>query len=560
MSAPDVLESFDSLPQSLREILASQGITGPTHIQARAIPAALTGRDVLAQSSTGSGKTLAFSIPVALRLQKHGGLRALILTPTRELATQVAAVLESTVSVMKLRTLAITGGASYSRQKRALQEGVDIVVGTPGRMNDLLSQGSLDLSQIESFVLDEVDQMLDFGFAEDLEKIRAQLSPKVQTLFFSATLSSEIKALARKTLKNPLEVNVISDTGNSPSTIQHAYLEVRGFAEQKALINTLLFHNPAQAMVFCKTRQECADLTDALMSRGFDAAALHGDLTQSERNQTMERFREKKLRYLIATNVAARGIDVQDLPLVVNFNVPFDLESYTHRVGRTGRNGAQGQAWTIITPSSSRAYEFIMRKLKLKPELLTVPAASEVIHRSAEIMLNELRTPREKPFSKTIDKALERTLASVSEEEKNLILREVLGRRLMKLDVYYNDDIVVHKPLVSFDGEFKERREWKSSGKKGSSQESGRSNGRFGRGGKPSRPFGGEGKSFQGKRSEGGGNPFQGKRSEGRPGGKPFQGKRPEGAQAFAPRGHSSGGAPRKPASSPRKGAEFRDQ
>ena len=251
-SAADVIENFSSLPQVLRDALAAQGITEPTSIQARAIPAALTGRDVLAQSSTGSGKTLAFALPVALRLQKHGGLRALILTPTRELATQVAAVLDSTVSSMKLRTLAITGGASYSRQRRALQEGVDIVVGTPGRMTDLMGQGVLDLSQIESFVLDEVDQMLDFGFAEDLEKIRAQLPANVQTLFFSATLSSEIKALARKTLKNPLEVNIVSAGGQSPSTIRHSYLEVRGFAEQKALINTLLFHNPTQAMVFCK--------------------------------------------------------------------------------------------------------------------------------------------------------------------------------------------------------------------------------------------------------------------------------------------------------------------
>lgn len=556
MFSQEALDSFESLPQVLRDTLAAQGITEPTHIQARAIPAALTGRDVLAQSSTGSGKTLAFALPVALRLKKHGGLRALILTPTRELATQVAAVLDSTVAALKLRTLAITGGASYSRQKRALHEGVDIIVGTPGRMTDLLSQGVLDLSQIESFVLDEVDQMLDFGFAEDLEKIRSQLSPNAQTLFFSATLSPEIKALARKTLKNPLEVNIIQESGNSPSTIEHGYLEVRGFAEQKALINALVFHNPAQAMVFCKTRQECADLTDALMRRGFDAAALHGDLTQAERNQTMERFREKKLRYLIATNVAARGIDVQDLPLVVNFNVPFDLESYTHRVGRTGRNGAQGQAWTIVTPSSCRSYEFIMRKLKLKPSLVMVPSASEVIHRSAENMLGELRTPREKPFSKTIEKAIERTLTSLSEEEKNLILREVVGRRLSKLDVYYNDDIVMQKPLVRLDGEFKEKREWRDrdSGPRGKSRDSGSSKGNFGRGKSSRPPFKG-GKPFHGKKAEGG-KPFHGNKSEG---GKPFHGNKSEGGKPFARREKFAGAAQGNGPAAPKKSQEFRD-
>jgi len=522
-SPRDVLENFESLPQALRSALAAQGITEPTAIQAQAIPAALTGRDVLAQSSTGSGKTLAFSIPVALRLKKHGGLRALILTPTRELATQVATVLETTLSSLQLRTLAITGGASYSRQKRALNEGVDIVVGTPGRMTDLLAQGALDLAQIESFVLDEVDQMLDFGFAEDLEKIRTQLSEKAQTLFFSATLSPEIRALARKTLKNPIEVNITSAGGQSPSTIRHGYLEVRGFAEQKALINALLFHNPVQAMVFCKTRQECADLTDALMRRGFDAAALHGDLTQQERNQTMERFREKKLKYLIATNVAARGIDVQDLPLVVNFNVPFDLESYTHRVGRTGRNGAEGQAWTIVTPSSSRSYEFIMRKLKLNPEVIGVPSCAEVIHRSAEMLLSELKDVREKPASKTVLKAVDRTLATLSGEEKDAILREMMSRRLEKLDVYYNDDIVVHKPLVNLKGDFKER-SWKDRGNSGGSRDRGDRNGKPKFGNKFSRG-GGSGKpgKFAGPGAGGGFGKSKGNFSDKKPGG--FKGK-----------------------------------
>lgn len=492
-------DSFEQLPAALREALAQQGITQPTVIQAQSIPAALTGRDVLAQSSTGSGKTLAFSLPVALKLKKHGALRAVILTPTRELATQVSTVLETTVRSLGLRTLAITGGSSYSRQKRALNDGVDIVVATPGRMNDLLAQGSLTLESVECFVLDEVDQMLDFGFKEDLEKIRTQLSPNVQTLFFSATLSSEIRSIARKLLKNPLEVNIVGKTGQSPSTIRHGYLEVRGHSEHKALINALLFHNPTQAMVFCKTRQECADLCDALQQRGFDAAALHGDLTQVERNQTMDRFREKKLKFLIATNVAARGIDVQDLPLVVNYNVPFDVESYTHRVGRTGRNGAEGQAWTIVTPSSCRAYESMMRQMKLKPELIAVPSCAEVVNRSAEGLLNELKLPRSKASSKTIDKAVERQFNALSSEEKEAILREMLTRHLEKLDVYYHDDVICQRPLVRLNGDFNERPAFKGA-RSGERRE-----GAFGRReGSSGRAEGGSGRGFdQRRKSEG---------------------------------------------------------
>ncbi|MEN9826244.1 MAG: Cold-shock DEAD-box protein [Pseudomonadota bacterium] len=490
----DGWETFDELPAQLREVLSAQGITRPTVIQSKAIPAALSGRDVLAQSSTGSGKTLAFSLPVALKLKKHGGLRALILTPTRELATQVATVLDSTLSSLRLRTLAITGGSSYSRQKRALHEGVDIVVATPGRMNDLLAQGSLSLEAVQCFVLDEVDQMLDFGFKEDLEKIRAQLPESVQTLFFSATLSHDIRSIARKLLKNPLEVNIVSQTGQSPSTIRHAYLEVRGHAEHKALINALLFHNPTQAMIFCKTRQECADLSGALQQRGFDAAALHGDLTQVERNQTLEKFREKKLKFLIATNVAARGIDVQDLPLVVNFNVPFDVESYTHRVGRTGRNGAEGQAWTIVTPSSCRAFESIMRQLKLKPQLIAVPNCAEVINRCTEGILQALKNPVTGTKSKTISKALERTLSLLSSEEKDAMLQEILARQLEKLEVYYHDDLICHKPIVRLNGDGGEAFSSKEKRFGGRREFSDRDN-RKSRGGfKPGQKFNGPGK------------------------------------------------------------------
>lgn len=453
-SEVEVLHSFSTLPPALAQTLEKQGITIPTDIQARAIPAALEGRSLLAQSHTGSGKTLAFGIPLAILLKqrtKHGKVGALVLTPTRELATQVSKVFETTLNSLHLRTLPITGGASYGKQKAALKVGVDIVVGTPGRIVDLISQDVLVLDDVEILVLDEVDQMLDQGFAEDLEKIREKVGQSKQTLFFSATLNRDIRKLARGILKDPIEITMGHEKATSPSTISHSYLEVRDGAEQRALVNALMYHNPEQALLFCKTKQECADLTESLLKRGFHAEALHGDLSQQDRNAALERFRHKRLQYLVATNVAARGIDLHELPLVVNYNVPFDVESYTHRVGRTGRNGKSGSAWTIVTPQTRRNFEFLMRNLKLRPEILAIPNASEILHKAAQNHIDNLATPREMPANRTAEKAAERALEKLTLEEKEALLKESLVRQLERMETYYNDEIVVKKPLVDLD-------------------------------------------------------------------------------------------------------------
>jgi ATP-dependent RNA helicase DeaD len=448
------LESFSTLPEALACTLEKQGITTPTEIQSIAIPAALSGRSLLAQSHTGSGKTLAFGIPLALLLKerkKRGNIGALVLTPTRELATQVSRVFETTLNALHLKTLPITGGASYGKQKGALKAGVDIVVGTPGRIVDLIAQGVLILDDVEILVLDEVDQMLDQGFAEDLEKIREQVGQSKQTFFFSATLNKDIRKLARGILKDPIEITTNQKEAHSPATITHMYLEVRNGAEQRALVNALMYHNPEQALVFCKTKQECAELTDSLLKRGFHAEALHGDLSQQERNAALDRFRSRRLQYLVATNVAARGIDLQELPLVVNYNVPYDVESYTHRVGRTGRNGKEGSAWTIVTPQSRRNYEFIMRHMHLRPQLLAVPNASEILHKAAENHITNLQTPRLTPPNRTAEKAALRALEKLTAEEKDMLLKESLVRQLERMETYYNDEIVVTKPLVDLD-------------------------------------------------------------------------------------------------------------
>lgn len=446
--SPDLdISDFSLLPQNLRDVLAGAGINSPTPIQAKAIPAVLSERDLLAQSQTGSGKTLAFVLPMAIKLEKHGKLRALVLTPTRELATQVAGVFKTTLSVMGLRALAITGGASYYRQKHELDCGVDVVIGTPGRICDLLDQGVLNLSELQFFVLDEVDQMLDIGFANELENIRTSVPSGVRTLLFSATLSSEIKVLARKLLNNPVEILVNNPKDQAPSTINHVYFEVRDGAEKRALINALLYYKPEQALIFCKTRLECSDLTEAFSVRGFNAAALHGDLSQQERNHTMERFRSKSLQYLVSTNVAARGIDVQNLPVVVNYSVPTDVESYTHRVGRTGRNGAEGSAWTFITPRSCRSYEYIIRSMKIVPQKMEVPSASAVAQKTADVYVGDLLRKRDLPINRNVEKAVDNAISNLSVEDKSKLLGEMLARQLEKLGSYHHDDLIVFRPI-----------------------------------------------------------------------------------------------------------------
>ncbi len=371
---------FSQLPKSIEDALTAQGITHPTPIQERVYPEAIQGRDIIAQSKTGSGKTLAFSLPSTVRLlgsASHGKPRMLVLCPTRELADQVATVFHSTFASVNIRALGVTGGASYFAQTRALSGGVDVVVGTPGRVVDLLEQGKLDLSRVEIFVLDEVDQMLDFGFAEALAAILGRLPKERQTLFFSATFNSKVTQIANQMLTNPLSIKV-EQPQSEALAIEHGYLESAPGKNLEVLMNSLLFHRPTQAIIFCRTKQECGDVHRSLVDRGIKAGVINGDLKQSERSATMSFFKQKSLQILVATDVAARGIDVAGLSHVINFNVPSGAESYTHRAGRTGRAGAVGKAWTIVAPEDARQYEFLMRRARLQPKKVTVASPEEI--------------------------------------------------------------------------------------------------------------------------------------------------------------------------------------
>lgn len=438
---------FSALPAKVQERLIEAGITSPTEVQTSAFQPILDGADILAQSMTGSGKTLAFALPTALKLAEikavtgESGVQALVLTPTRELATQVSDVFKKILSPLGVKVCAIIGGASYSRQEEMLNRGVDVVIGTPGRIQDLLDRRTLNLKKLKIFVLDEVDQMLDFGFAEDLTKIQNSFPNKVQTLFFSATISGYIGKLANELLVEPTKIKVAAQGKNSPSTISHQYLFVKPGQQLPALVNALLYYNPEQAIIFCETKKECGEVTASLIRRGFNAAQLNSDLGQNERQATMSRFRSGELRYLVATNVAARGIDVQDLPLVVNFGVPREFESYTHRCGRTGRAGASGLAWTLVTPRDIRLFINLMREVKITPELCAIPDRVDIIERVTQREIQSLTNQISNDVAPALMDVIDRALNAIPMESAHAILGGFLAQRIAGYEIYNSETI-----------------------------------------------------------------------------------------------------------------------
>lgn len=438
---------FSFLPASIQRVLQEQGITTPTPVQKAAIGPAMDGRDVLVQAQTGSGKTLAFALPIGLKLggpSRDGQPRALVLAPTRELANQVEAVFSTTLATLGLRCLSIIGGSSYARQKKTLRDGVDIVVGTPGRIADLIRQNSLQLKQIQCFVLDEVDQMLDIGFAEELNVVKDALPTEIQVLFFSATIDKQMIRVTEKMLRQPVRLDLSAEDATPPN-IEHACLLVKNDQRLGALINLLLFHAPKQAMLFCATREECREVASALESRGFNAAPLSGDLSQEAREDTLKRFHSSSLQYLVATNVAARGIDIQALPLVLNFDVPPDLESYTHRIGRTGRAGEDGRAWTLVTPQTFYRYRAHMKALELPLKHLELPSQHEILTNIAQRHLSELMQFAETPAHRNVRRITDKLLESIPPEEALELVRAVLQKHLDSLHVLDSRDLSLSK-------------------------------------------------------------------------------------------------------------------
>ncbi|NJP20596.1 MAG: DEAD/DEAH box helicase [Hydrococcus sp. CRU_1_1] len=373
--------SFQSL--GLSDIRVQQierlGFSTPTNIQTQAIPLILEGRDVVGQSQTGTGKTAAYSLPILDRIDtQNSAVQALILTPTRELAQQVAEAIKEFAGDRRLYVLNVYGGQSIERQIRSLERGVQIVVGTPGRVIDLLDRKKLILDQLRFAVLDEADEMLSMGFIDDVKKILKQTSATRQTACFSATMPREIRELVNQFLKSPATVTVEQPQAAPTRIEQHVYMVPRGWSKLKALQPILEIESPESAIIFVRTKQTAAELTNKLQESGQSVDEYHGDLSQIQRERLVQRFRDGKIRLVVATDIAARGLDVENLSHVINFDLPDNAETYIHRIGRTGRAGKTGTAIALVEPIDRRALKQIERRLRQTLEVSRIPSRSQV--------------------------------------------------------------------------------------------------------------------------------------------------------------------------------------
>jgi ATP-dependent RNA helicase DeaD len=368
-----------NIPAPILKALKELGYEAPSPIQAATIPLLMANRDVLGQAQTGTGKTAAFALPILARIDiKQQAPQALVLAPTRELAIQVAEAFQSYAAHLKnFHVLPIYGGQSYGPQLSALRRGVHVVVGTPGRVIDHIDKGSLDLSQLKTLVLDEADEMLRMGFIDDVEKILQQTPEGRQTTLFSATMPAPIKRIAKTYLRDPKEVTVAAKTGTAENITQRYWL-VAGMQKLDALTRILEAEPFDGMIIFARTKLGTEELASRLQARGFAATAINGDMAQQQRERTIEQLKNGKIDILVATDVAARGLDVERISHVINYDVPSDPESYTHRIGRTGRAGRSGEAILFITPRERGLLKSIERATRQPVAPLTLPTVKAV--------------------------------------------------------------------------------------------------------------------------------------------------------------------------------------
>jgi ATP-dependent RNA helicase DeaD len=385
------------LEAPLVDALSALGYEEPTPVQREAIPPLLAGRDLLAEAPTGTGKTAAFAIPIVQRLgaqpRRDGRPVAIVLTPTRELAIQVAEAIHRYGKPYGVRVLPVYGGQAIGQQLRGLSRGVDVLVATPGRTVDHLTRSSITLEAIEAVVLDEADEMLDMGFAEDLETILSAMPESRQTALFSATISPDIARIARRHLRDPIRVKIGVERrkGDAAARVRQVAYVVRRGDKPVALSRILDLEDPASALVFARTRGEVDELADRLAAQGHDAAALHGGMTQEHRDRVMGRFREGVLDVLVATDVAARGLDIEHVSHVVNYDIPSNPDAYVHRIGRTGRAGREGVAITLVEPRENRLLRNIENATRTRLELAPIPTVADLRERRMEVLRGTLR-------------------------------------------------------------------------------------------------------------------------------------------------------------------------
>jgi ATP-dependent RNA helicase DeaD len=398
--SPELLKAVDKM-----------GFEEAAPIQAAVIPAILAGRDVVGQSSTGSGKTAAFAIPAIEKVDPQvRAVQVLILCPTRELAVQVAEE-AAKLSLFKkgVQAVPIYGGQSYERQFRALAAGAQVVIGTPGRVMDHMERGTLKLNALKFVVLDEADRMLDMGFRDDIEHILKSVPKERQLLFFSATMPHAIQEIIRRYARDPAWINIEAIAQNAPQ-VEQVYFEVDRRSKIEALTRIIDVNDFRYGLIFCSTKIMVDELEEHLHARGYAVDRLHGDITQAQRNRVLEKFRNRGFEFLVATDVAARGLDIDDLEVVFNYDLPNDAEDYTHRIGRTGRAGKSGRAYTFVSGRELYKLQGMVRFAKLKIRRETIPSLDQVEEARTNVFFEKIRATLEAKQFKSHDRMIDRLL------------------------------------------------------------------------------------------------------------------------------------------------------
>jgi len=460
--SPEILKGIEEL-----------GFVVPTPIQNKVIPALLEAkRDLIGLAQTGTGKTAAFGLP-ALQNIKIGDAfpQLLILSPTRELCMQITRDLENYGKFINgLRIVAVYGGAPIDRQISQLSKGAHIVVATPGRIFDLVRRGRINLSKVSTLVLDEADEMLKMGFRDDVDAILAQTPKDKNTLLFSATMSSEINTIAKTYMKDPIEITM-GKKNASAENVSHVFHMVSAKNRYNALKRIVDYHPDIYGIVFCRTRQETKDIAASLMTDGYNAEALHGDLSQAQRDSVMQKFRDNNLSVLVATDVAARGLDVNDLTHVINYNLPDDIEVYTHRSGRTGRAGKEGQCVSIINLKErgriSQLENFTRKKFELRP----VPGGTEICERQLFNMVERMQ--KSAVDHSRIDPFMDKVYDMLGDLSKEEVIKRFVSVEFNRFLEYYKDAPDLN--LESRDGERRvsgERGTFEKGGRKGGKERS----------------------------------------------------------------------------------------
>lgn len=425
----NTLEKFKELgiSENILYAIKKKGFESPTPIQVKIIPEIFnTENDLIGQAQTGTGKTAAFGIPIIQLLSdKKDKVKALILTPTRELCIQVAEELNSLKGKRKINITPIYGGQSIELQVKRLKSGVDIVVGTPGRIIDHINRKNLNLSNLEFLVLDEADEMLNMGFIEDIELILNKTNDTKRTLLFSATMPPEIKKIAQKYMKNQKVIAIENKTLTADLTDQ-IYFEVNDEDKFEALCRIRDMESDFYGIVFCRTKVDVDNVANRLIDRGYSAEALHGDISQYQRERILKKFKARKLNILVATDVAARGIDISDLTHVINYSLPQDPESYVHRIGRTGRAGKEGTAITFVTPEEYRRLLYIMRVARTKIKKGDLPKVKEIIENKKLRIFEEIKAAADEQEYKSNKHIQELTYSLLKEISPEKVINSLL--------------------------------------------------------------------------------------------------------------------------------------